>query len=145
MMHHDYRAVLDAAFDLVEAKSALDHSPPNVHLHRIESDAMARLEKACDDLAVENDGQMVLPDEERDDTLHDEMLTALRHAKAILIRAPNISTSCNDVPGAGLSTTTNKASALVQIALKKVNRADPDAYAKSVAAGTWPGMSDDSY
>ena len=110
MMHHDYRAVLDAAFDLVEAKSALDHSPPNVHLHRIESDAMARLEKACGELAAE------------DDTLHDEMLTALRHAKAILIRAPNISTSCNDVPGAGLSTTTNKASALVQIALKKVNR-----------------------
>jgi hypothetical protein len=142
MMHHDYRAILEAAFDLGERSTHFFDTGVAQHMKRR---AMARLEKACDDLAVENDGQMVLPDEERDDTLHVEMLTALRHAKAILIRAPNISTSCNDVPGAGLSTTTNKASALVQIALKKVNRADPDAYAKSVAAGTWPGMSDDSY
>ena len=121
MMHHDYRAILEAAFDLVEVWTFYEHRL-GYPAQQMKKRAFVRLEKACGDLAAENDGQMVLPDEERDDTLHVEMLTALRHAKAILIRAPNISTSCNDVPGAGLSTTTNKASALVQIALKKVNR-----------------------
>ena len=129
-MHQYYYAILEAAFDLVEAQSALDHGCP---AQQMKKRAFARLENACCDLAAENDGRMVLPD---DDDLNAEVLRALRHAEPILARSPQLSTNCN---GVGPSTTTYKALGMAQIALKKAKLADPDAYTK---AGAKSGAAD---
>ncbi len=129
-MNNYYHAILEAAFDLVEAQSALDHGCP---AQQMKKRAFARLENAVCDLAAENDGRLVLPD---DDDLDAAILRALRFAEPILARVPQLSTNCN---GVGPSTTTYKALGMAQIVLKKAKLADPDAYARAGAADSMKG------